>query len=60
MPWHAQPCYPTGCSPQRTLACVAPWPAEGLDWLAGMGPENVVEFEASMKGPETLDPTARR
>lgn len=39
-----------------TVASVAPWPAEGLDWLAGMGPENVVEFEASMKGPETLTP----
>jgi len=39
-----------------TLAGVAPWPAEGLDWLAGMGPENVVEFEASMKGPEALTP----
>ena len=39
-----------------TLAGVAPWPAEGLDWLAGMGPENLVEFEASMKGPDVLTP----
>lgn len=39
-----------------TLAGVAPWPAEELDWFAGMGPENVVEFEASMKGAEVLTP----
>ena len=39
-----------------TIAGVAPWPAEGLDWFAGMGPENLVEFEASMKGPEALTP----
>ncbi len=39
-----------------TLAGVAPWPAEGLDWFAGMGPENLVEFEASIKGPEALEP----
>ncbi|HUZ70252.1 MAG TPA: alpha/beta fold hydrolase [Candidatus Saccharimonadales bacterium] len=39
-----------------TLAGVAPWPAEGLDWFAGMGPENLVEFEASMKGAEALTP----
>jgi pimeloyl-ACP methyl ester carboxylesterase len=39
-----------------TVAAVAPWPAEGLDWFAGMGPENLVEFEASMKGPDVLTP----
>ncbi len=43
-----------------TLAGVAPWPADGLDWFAGMGPENVVEFEASMKGPEALTPLLER
>jgi pimeloyl-ACP methyl ester carboxylesterase len=37
-----------------TLAGVAPWPAEGLDWLSGMGPENVEEFGASMVGSEAL------
>jgi len=37
-----------------TLAGAAPYPAEGLDWMTGMGPENVEEFEASMKGPEAL------
>ena len=39
-----------------TLAGVAPWPAEGLDWFAGMGPENLVEFEASINGAEALTP----
>jgi pimeloyl-ACP methyl ester carboxylesterase len=43
-----------------TLAGVAPWPAEGLDWFAGMGPENLVEFEASMQGAEALTPLLER
>jgi pimeloyl-ACP methyl ester carboxylesterase len=30
---------------------VAPWPAEGLDWFAGMGPENVEEFQAALADP---------
>jgi pimeloyl-ACP methyl ester carboxylesterase len=37
-----------------TLAGAAPWPAEGLDWMAGMGPENVDEYSASMKGLDAL------
>jgi pimeloyl-ACP methyl ester carboxylesterase len=37
-----------------TIASVAPYPAEGLDHLAGMGKENVEEFEASLIGPEAL------
>jgi pimeloyl-ACP methyl ester carboxylesterase len=43
-----------------TLAGVAPWPAEGLDWLAGMGPENLEEFDASMKGRDVLEPYLER
>jgi pimeloyl-ACP methyl ester carboxylesterase len=38
-----------------TLAGVAPWPAEGLDWLNGMGQENLDEFGASMKGHDALE-----
>lgn len=30
---------------------VAPWPAEGLDWFAGMAPENVEEFQATIADP---------
>jgi pimeloyl-ACP methyl ester carboxylesterase len=37
-----------------TIASVAPWPAEGLDWMAGMGEENVEEFSASLESPEAL------
>jgi pimeloyl-ACP methyl ester carboxylesterase len=37
-----------------TIGCVAPWPAEGLDWMAGMGAENVEEFSASLEGPDAL------
>ena len=43
-----------------TLSGVAPWPADGLDWLAGMGPENLEEFEASRKGLAVLDPLLER
>ena len=38
------------------IAGVAPYPAEGLDWFAGMGAENVEEFHASLAGPEALLP----
>jgi pimeloyl-ACP methyl ester carboxylesterase len=38
-----------------TLAGVAPWPADGLDWLNGMGQENLDEFGASMKGHDALE-----
>jgi len=37
-----------------TIAAVAPPDAEGLDWLAGMGKENVEEFGAALAGPEEL------
>ena len=38
-----------------TLAGVAPWGAEGLDWLAGMGPENVAEFAAALESEAALE-----
>jgi pimeloyl-ACP methyl ester carboxylesterase len=37
-----------------TIGGVAPYPAEGIDWFAGMGPENVEEFGASLESPEAL------
>jgi len=43
-----------------TLAGAAPWPAEGIDWLDGMGPENIEEFEASMRGAAALTPVLER
>jgi pimeloyl-ACP methyl ester carboxylesterase len=35
------------CLATATIAGVAPYDAPGLDWLAGMGPENVREFGAA-------------
>ncbi len=34
-----------------SLAGLAPYPAEGLDWLAGMGELNVTDFELMMRNP---------
>ena len=44
------------------IASVAPYPAEGLDYLAGMGAENVEEFSAALAGPRGAHPVqgARR
>ena len=36
------------------VAGVAPWDAEGLDWKAGMGAENLAEFAAMEAGPDAL------
>jgi pimeloyl-ACP methyl ester carboxylesterase len=37
------------------LAGVAPYPAEGLDWLDGMGEDNVREFSAVLAGRDELE-----
>jgi len=37
-----------------TLAGVAPFNAHGLDWLAGMGEENIEEFGAARAGEDQL------
>jgi pimeloyl-ACP methyl ester carboxylesterase len=42
------------------LAGVAPYPAEGLDWLEGMGQDNLDEFAAALAGREELEPFCRR
>ena len=39
-----------------TLAGVAPHDAAGLDWTAGMGPENVEEFARARAGEDALRP----
>lgn len=39
-----------------SLASVTPYPAEGLDWLEGMGEDNHVEFGAALEGREALEP----
>ena len=43
---------PKRCRAAATLAGLAPFDAEGLDWIAGMGPGNVAEFTAALEGPE--------
>ena len=37
-----------------TIASVAPYPAEGLDYLDGMGDENIEGFDAALEGAEAL------
>jgi pimeloyl-ACP methyl ester carboxylesterase len=53
---------PGRCLAAASIAGVAPYAAKGLDWLAGMGPENVDEFGAAVSGEaaltEFLDRTA--
>lgn len=39
-----------------SLAAVAPYAADGLDWYAGMGEENHVEFGKALEGEEALRP----
>jgi pimeloyl-ACP methyl ester carboxylesterase len=38
------------------IAGVAPYPAEGLDWMAYMGEDNLVEFGKAMEGEVALRP----
>jgi pimeloyl-ACP methyl ester carboxylesterase len=54
---HALACvalHPDRCRAAATVAGVGPYNAPGLDFLAGMGPENVAEFGAAVKGVEAL------
>jgi pimeloyl-ACP methyl ester carboxylesterase len=44
------------CAAAATIAGVAPYPAPGLDWMAGMGQDNLDEFSAALKGRDALRP----
>jgi pimeloyl-ACP methyl ester carboxylesterase len=60
---HALACaalLPERCVAASTLASVAPYGVEGLDWLDGMGEANVQDFEAVLAGPEALEPVVLR
>jgi pimeloyl-ACP methyl ester carboxylesterase len=48
------------CVAAAALASPAPWGAEGLDWLAGMGEGNVAEFDAVLAGGEALEASLAR
>ncbi|HUJ55047.1 MAG TPA: alpha/beta fold hydrolase [Gaiellaceae bacterium] len=54
-----------GARSERCVAAVAiasptPYPADGLDWMAGMGEQNVEEFSAALRGPDALVPYLER
>jgi pimeloyl-ACP methyl ester carboxylesterase len=54
---HALACaarLPGRCLAAASMAGVAPYRAEGLDWLGGMGSENVTEFGAAAAGEGPL------
>lgn len=54
---HALACaalMPGRCAAAATIGGVAPFDADGLDFLAGMGGDNVVEFGAAVEGAEAL------
>jgi pimeloyl-ACP methyl ester carboxylesterase len=54
---HALACaalLPDRCRAAASLAGVAPYDAAGLDFLAGMGPENVEEFGAAARSHDEL------
>ena len=56
---HALACaalLPDRCRAAASLAGVAPYDADGLDFLAGMGQENVDEFTRAARGPAELEP----
>jgi pimeloyl-ACP methyl ester carboxylesterase len=51
--------------PDRVIRClaqvsIAPYPSEGLDWLAGMTQGNIDEFTAAMEGEEPMRAIAER
>lgn len=47
---------PDRISAAATVAGVAPFGAQGLDWAAGMGSDNVEEFDLAARGPNALEP----
>jgi pimeloyl-ACP methyl ester carboxylesterase len=56
---HALACaafLPDRCRAAVTIAGVAPYSAQGLDWLGAMAPENVEEFGAAARGEAVLTP----
>jgi pimeloyl-ACP methyl ester carboxylesterase len=56
---HALACaaaLPGRCLSTVTIAGVAPYPAEGIDWLDGMAEENIQEYSLALQGAEALTP----
>jgi pimeloyl-ACP methyl ester carboxylesterase len=44
------------CLAAAAIASPTPFEAEGIDWLAGQGEQNVEEWQAALAGPDTLEP----
>jgi pimeloyl-ACP methyl ester carboxylesterase len=54
---HALACaalLPGRCLAAASIAGVAPYGVPDLDWMAGMGAENIEEFSAALKGEQAL------
>ena len=54
---HALACaaaLPGRCLAAGSIAGVAPFTTDGLDWLGGMAPENIAEFGAARRGEAAL------
>jgi pimeloyl-ACP methyl ester carboxylesterase len=47
-------CLPGRCLAAASVSGVGPYGVEGLDFFAGMGPENVEEFSTTLRGEEEL------
>jgi pimeloyl-ACP methyl ester carboxylesterase len=47
---------PDRCRAAGSLAGVAPYAADGLDWFAGMAEENHAEYHAAEQGPDVYGP----
>ena len=48
-------CLPGRCLGAASVAGVGPYPADGLNFLDGMGPENLAEFGAAFRGARALE-----
>jgi pimeloyl-ACP methyl ester carboxylesterase len=48
------------CLAAAAIAAPTPADADGIDWLAGMGDQNVEEFSAALEGPAALEPVIGR
>jgi pimeloyl-ACP methyl ester carboxylesterase len=46
---------PARCRAVAAIACPTPWAVDDIDWLAGMGEQNVEEFGAALEGADTLE-----
>jgi pimeloyl-ACP methyl ester carboxylesterase len=48
------------CIAAAAIASPTPYPADGLDWLAGMGDQNIEEFGLALEGADAVVPYIER